>query len=599
VLRALRNSFRAALPHQNAVHARHFNVTDRLRIALAQLNPRVGALADNLRLGRKAIADAVKANADILLFSELFLTGYFPEDLLLKPRFVEDAMAAAEELVRETKNSGLGLLLPTVWREDNGTLRNAVLYAERGEVLARRYKRDLPNDDVFYEKRYFEPGMLPAPIMCHGVSIGVPICEDVWRPDVCASLVRSGAEILLCPNGSPYWRDKQHRRIDLVRVRVAEGGVPLLYLNQVGGQDELVFDGASFGIAADGEMAFQGRSFQTDMVISDWARGPSGWTCVEGKVTPLVSVKEAPWRAAMLGLRDYVHKNGFKQVVLGLSGGIDSAVVAAMAVDAFGKDNVHCIMLPYRYTSEDSLRDAKDCAERLGVRYDVVSIGSPVDALNVELQPLFVDRPVDLTEENIQSRMRGVVLMAVSNKFGAILLTTGNKSEMAVGYATIYGDMNGGFNPIKDLLKMQVYALADWRNHHMPGDCLGPSGEVIPQPIIDKAPTAELRPDQKDQDSLPPYPILDEILAGLVEDELSIGEIVKRGEGRYDLALVRKIERMLYLAEYKRRQSAPGVKLTAKAFGVGRKYPITSGYRDDSGRPALSKPPALARQGVE
>jgi len=453
---------------------------------------------------------------------------------------------------------------------------------------------------VFYEKRYFVPGPLPAPIMIKGVSVGVPICEDIWHPDVCGSLMRSGAEILLCPNGSPYWQGKQYQRMDLVRARVAEDRVPLLYLNQVGGQDELVFDGASFGFDADGELAFQGKSFTTDLVISDWERGDAGWRCAEGNVTPLVSVKEAPWRAAVLGLRDYVLKNGFKKVVLGLSGGIDSAVVAAMAVDAFGPANVQCVMLPYRYTSEESLRDAKDCAERLGVRYDIVSIGGPVDAANTELAPLFAGKPADITEENIQSRMRGLVLMAISNKTGAMLLTTGNKSEMAVGYATIYGDMNGGFNPIKDLLKMQVYALARWRNAHVPGDCLGPSGEVIPVAIIDKAPTAELRPNQKDQDSLPPYPILDEILTGLAEDELSIAEIVERGEGRIDLALVKRIERLLYLAEYKRRQAGPGVKLTKKAFGLGRKYPITNGYRDENGEAATAaKPKGLSRQGVE
>ncbi len=413
-------------------------MTDRLRIALAQLNPRVGALADNLRLGRKAVADALKAKADILLFSELFLTGYFPEDLLFKPRFIEEAMDAAQALARESKNTDLALLIPTVWREDDATLRNAVLYAAKGEIRATRFKRELPNDDVFYEKRYFEPGPLPAPIMIHGVSIGVPICEDIWHPDVCASLVRSGAELLLCPNGSPYWRDKQWRRMDLVRARVAEDKVPLLYLErQVGGQDELVFDGASFGLGIDGELAFQGKSFETDMVISDWELGDGGWHCMEGVVTPLVSVKEAPWRAAVLGLRDYVHKNGFRQVVLNLSGGIDSAIVAAMAVDAFGKDNVHCIMQPYRYTSDDSLRDAKDCAARLGVRYDVVPISVPVDAVKGELSLIFGDRAEDITEENMQSRMRGLIAMAVSNKFGSMLLTTGNKSEMAVGYATI------------------------------------------------------------------------------------------------------------------------------------------------------------------
>ena len=573
-------------------------MTDRLRIALAQLNPLVGALTHNLGQARKALKDAVAAKADILMFSELFLTGYFPEDLLFKARFIDDAMDAARALVADAKDTGISLLLPTVWREDNGTLRNAVLLAERGEILATRFKHELPNDDVFYEKRYFASGLLPGPIMIKGFSIGVPICEDIWHHDVCASLVRSGAELLLCPNGSPYWRDKQAQRFRLVESRVADTGVPLLYLNQVGGQDELVFDGASFGIEPGTGRVFQGKSFAPDMVLSDWERGPDGWRCTKGETVPMVSADEAPWRAAVLGLRDYVLKNGFKKVVLGLSGGIDSAVVAAMAVDAFGKNNVHCLMLPYHYTSDESLHDAKDCAERLGVRYDVVPVGVPVDAVKAELAPIFAGKPEDTTEENLQSRMRGLVLMAISNKFGGMLLTTGNKSEMAVGYATIYGDMNGGFNPIKDLLKMQVYALARWRNEHLPGDCFGPAGEVIPQAIIDRAPTAELRPNQKDQDSLPPYPILDEILTGLVEDELSLIEIVQQGDGRFDLSLVKRIERMVYLAEYKRRQAGPGVKLTPKSFGLGRKYPITNGYRDDTGK-TIGKPIRPARQGVE
>ena len=387
--------------------------------------------------------------------------------------------------------------------------------------------------------------------------------------------------ILLCPNGSPYWRNKQATRYKLVRDRVAEDNVPLLYLNQVGGQDELVYDGASFAIEPGGRLAVQAKSFEPELLMSNWVRTADGWRCSDPHVAPLSSVDEAPWRACVLGLRDYVKKNGFKTVVLGLSGGIDSAVVAAMAVDAIGADNVHCLMLPYRYTSPESLADAQDCAKRLGVRYDVVSIGDPVEAALAELQPVFGNRPLDLTEENIQSRMRGVYLMAVSNKLGSLLLTTGNKSEMAVGYATIYGDMNGGFNPIKDMLKMRVYELADWRNKHRPADCLGPDGDVITQNIIDKAPTAELRPNQTDQDSLPPYPILDEILVGLVEQELSVAEVVAKGAGRFDLALVKRIERCSTSPNTSAASPRPGVKITRKAFGLGRRYPITNGYRDE------------------
>jgi NAD+ synthase len=574
-------------------------VTDRLRIALAQLNPTVGALQANLALGRQALADAAAAGADLLMLPELFLTGYFPEDLLLKPQFVADAMQVARVLAAATRGTGISLLLPSVWLE--GTLlHNAVLLAEDGDIVAIRYKRELPNDDIFFEKRYFTPGPLAEPLTVKGVSIGVPICEDIWHPDVCAHLVERGAEILLCPNGSPYWRNKQAVRQKLVRARVREDDVPMLYLNQVGGQDELVYDGASFAIEPGDRLVLQGKSWESELVVSNWSRTPKGWRCTDPHVTGLTSVDETPWRACVVGLRDYVRKNGFDRVLLGLSGGIDSAVVAAIAVDALGPENVHCLMLPYRYTSEDSLRDARDCAERLGVRYDVAPIGGPVDEALAELAPLFGNRPQDVTEENIQSRMRGVYLMAVSNKLGSLLLTTGNKSEMAVGYATIYGDMNGGFNPIKDLLKMRVYELAAWRNAHLPGDCLGPSGEIIPPAIIAKAPSAELRPDQTDQDSLPPYPILDEILEGLIEDERSVVDILARGEGRFDLALVKRIERLVYLAEHKRRQAAPGVKVSRKAFGLGRKYPITNGYRDDSGTNANAPPaPALHHQGVE
>ncbi|WP_224701784.1 NAD+ synthase [Devosia aquimaris] len=553
-------------------------MTDRLTIALAQLNPKVGDLPGNLALARKALADARAAGADILMFSELFLTGYFPDDLMFKPQFVSEAMQAARDLAADTAGSDVVVVLPTLWADRSG-LRNAVIVAEDGEIIATRFKRELPNSDIFYEKRYFTAGPLPDPVVIKGVPVGIPICEDVWHTSVCEHLAMRGAEIMLCPNGSPYWTDKQHIRMELVRARVAEDNVPMLYLNQVGGQDEIVFDGASFAIEPGRGLVLQGKSFATDFIVSTWERRDTGWTCTDGVVTPLTSTDEAPWRACVLGLRDYVGKNGFKQVVLGLSGGIDSAVVAALAVDALGAENVHCIMLPYRYTSEASLKDAKDCAQRLGVRYDVVAIGNPVDDALAELVPIFGDRPADLAEENIQSRMRGVVLMAVSNKLGSMLLTTGNKSEMGVGYATIYGDMNGGYNPLKDMFKMEVYRLADWRNHHLPGDCLGPERDVIPQAIIDKAPSAELRPNQTDQDSLPPYPVLDDILTAMVEEEMSLAQIVARG---HDEALVRRIERLLNIAEYKRRQSAPGPKLTPKAFGLGRKYPITNGFKDHS-----------------
>lgn len=553
-------------------------MTDTLRIALPQLNPKVGALDGNLAKARAALDEAEALGADIVMFTELFLTGYFPEDLLLKPQFVSEAIAAAKVLAAQTKGLGVSLLLPTVWRAD-GHLYNAVILAEDGAIIDWRYKVELPNDDIFYEKRYFTPGQIPAPMTIKGLAVGVPICEDVWHAPVCTALAQKGAEMLLCPNGSPYWRNKQRLRLERVRDRVKQTGLPMLYSNQVGGQDELVFDGASFAVDADGALVVQGKSFVEDMVVSDWEKGENGWHCVKGTVTDLVPVNEAPWHAAMLGLRDYVHKNGFTSVVLGLSGGIDSAVTAAIAVDALGADNVHCVMLPYRYTSEASLRDAKACAQTLGVRYDIVPIGAPVDAVNANLADLFEGLAPDLTEENLQSRMRGTILMAISNKLGSLLITTGNKSEMAVGYATIYGDMNGAYNPIKDMFKMQVYGLAEWRNRYHPTDVLGPSGIVIPPEIIAKAPSAELRPDQTDQDSLPPYPVLDAIVEGLVEGERSVAEMVDNG---FDAELVKRIERLIYIAEFKRRQAAPGPKLTVRAFGIGRKYPITSGYRDGS-----------------
>ncbi|RDE10386.1 NAD+ synthase [Pelagibacterium lacus] len=553
-------------------------MTDILRIALAQLNPKVGAIGENLAAARRVVAEAEAAGADVLLFTELYLTGYFPEDLLLRPRFVTEAMEAAKTLARETKGLNVSLLLPTLWSAD-GQLYNSVILAEDGAIIDRRNKVELPNDDVFTEKRYFTAGTLPEPMIVKGIPVGVPVCEDIWHEAICRNLARHGAEILLCPNGSPYWRNKQHMRIDLVRRRVAETGLPLLYSNQVGGQDELVYDGASFGIDADGALAFQGKSFVTDLVLSDWQKRDGAWQCVAGEVHDLAPVREAPWRAAMLGLCDYVEKNGFRSVLLGLSGGIDSAVVAAIAVDALGAENVHCIMLPYRYTTPASLADAEACARALGVRYDIVPIGGPVDAANAALAPVFAGAAPDLTEENLQSRMRGAILMAISNKFGALLLTTGNKSEIAVGYSTLYGDMNGGYNPIKDMLKTQVYELAAWRNAHQPAGARGPSGVVIPPAIISKAPSAELRPDQTDQDSLPPYPVLDALIEALVEDDLSLAETVARG---FDADLVARVERLIAIAEFKRRQSAPGPKLTPKAFGMGRKYPITSGYRDGS-----------------
>jgi NAD+ synthase len=541
-------------------------MTDRLVIALAQLNPTLGAIQTNMEKARAARLDA--AGADLILFSELFICGYPPEDLVLRPSFVAQCKAAVEELAGDTK-TGPAILMGTPWAE-GGKLYNAVALLKDGKVEALRFKHDLPNYGVFDEKRVFQAGPAPGPIPFKGVRIGVPICEDIWTEETCETLAETGAEILLVPNGSPFERDKDDVRLNLAVARVTETGLPLAYVNQVCGQDELVFDGASFVLNADRSLALQMPMFSEAVALTEWTRGEKGWRVTPGEIARLPEKEEETWQACVLGLRDYVEKNRFPGVVLGLSGGIDSAVVAAMAVDALGKDRVHCVMLPYAYTSRDSLVDAEACAKLLGVRYDVMPIKEPVEGFLSALKPMFDGRNIDVTEENIQSRSRGVILMAISNKFGSMVLTTGNKSEMSVGYATLYGDMNGGFNPIKDVYKTQVFRLARWRNAQ---------GFVIPERIITKPPTAELRENQKDQDTLPPYDVLDDILQGLVEEEQPIAAIVARG---HDEALVKRIQHMLYIAEYKRRQAAPGVKITRRNFGRDRRYPITNAFRDKS-----------------
>ncbi len=540
-------------------------MTDRLIIALAQLNPTLGAINANLARAREARKEA--ADADLILFPELFICGYPPEDLVLRPSFVEACRAAVEDLAKETV-TGPAVLMGLPWRE-GVNLYNSVALLANGKIEAVRHKFDLPNYGVFDEKRVFNAGPAPGPIAFKGVRLGVPICEDIWTEETCETLAETGAEILLSPNGSPFEKNKDDVRLNLVVARVTETGLPLAYLNQVGGQDELVFDGASFVLNADRTLAWQMPMFEEEIALTEWRREDDGWRCVPGEIVAVPENEEETWKACVLGLRDYVLKNRFPGVVLGLSGGIDSAVVAAMAVDALGADRVHCVMLPYAYTSRDSLVDAEECAKLLGVRYDVVPIKEPVEGFMHALQPMFEGTPAGITEENLQSRSRGVILMAISNKFGSMVLTTGNKSEMSVGYATLYGDMNGGYNPIKDVYKTEVYRLAAWRNS---------LGFVIPERIITKAPTAELRENQKDQDSLPPYDVLDAILEGLVENERPVAEIV--AATGYDEALVRRIQHMLYIAEYKRRQAAPGVKITRRNFGRDRRYPITNAFRD-------------------
>jgi NAD+ synthase len=559
---------------------------DRLLIALAQIDCTVGDIAGNADRIRAARAQAAAQGADLVMFSELFLAGYPPEDLVLKPAFQESCRAALEDLARATADGGPAMLVGVPWAED-GRCYNAYALLDGGRIEAVRFKVDLPNYGVFDEKRVFEPGRAPGPISFRGVRLGLPICEDIWTPDVVETLVETGAEALLVPNGSPYWRGKHDERVAIAVARVAESGLPLVYLNQIGGQDDLVFDGGSFALNGDSSLAAQLPAFEAKVATIALVRANGAWRIENGPKALVPEGDEADYLACMTGLRDYVDKNRFPGVVMGLSGGVDSALCAALAVDALGPERVHCVMLPYRFTSNESLSDAQACADALGLRYDIMPIAPAVEGIEQTLSRLFEGRARDITEENLQSRARGVLLMAVSNKFGPMLVTTGNKSEMSVGYATIYGDMNGGFNPIKDLYKMQVFRLCELRNRWAPPGAKGPAGEVIPRNIIVKPPSAELRENQKDEDSLPPYPVLDDILECLVEREMRVSDIVARG---HDPDTVKRVERLLYIAEYKRRQSAPGVKVTKKNFGRDRRYPIVNRFRDE-GRP-ISAPDA-------
>jgi NAD+ synthase len=565
---------------------------DRLVIALAQLAAVVGDIDGNLARLRAARTEAAGFGADIVMSSELFLSGYPPEDLVLKPAFQEACRTACETLARETADGGPAVLVGLPWVE-NGGLYNAYALLDGGRIESVRFKVDLPNYGVFDEKRVFTPGPAPGPVSFRGVRIGIPICEDIWGPDPVECIAETGGEILLVPNASPYQRGKMQIRQNVAVARVIESGLPLIYLNQVGGQDELVFEGASFALNADRSLAVQLPDFRQTVARTVWERGEKGWRCAEGPREIVAEGDEADYAACVLGLRDYVENNRFPGVVLGLSGGVDSALCAAMAVDALGAARVHAVMLPYRFTSMESLKDAEACAKALRIRYDVVPISEPVEGVEQALNDLFAGRPRDITEENIQSRARGLILMSISNKFGPMVVTTGNKSEMSVGYATLYGDMNGGFNPIKDLYKMEVFRLSALRNRWKPVGALGPDGEVIPNNILVKPPSAELRDNQKDEDSLPPYPVLDAILQGLVEKEMRLADIIAEG---HDADTVRRIEKLLYLAEYKRRQSAPGVKVTAKNFGRDRRYPIVNRFRD-SGAPLLAPDAAIAPRG--
>src|SRR4051812_37055236 len=559
--------------------------SEQFAITLAQLNPTVGDVEGNAAKARAARAQARADGADLVLLPELFIAGYPPEDLVLKPAFQAACRAAVEALARETADGGPAMLVGSPWVEE-GKLYNACALLDGGRIAAIRFKANLPNYGVFDEKRLFARGPAAGPVTVRGIRVGVPICEDIWLEEsadyenIVECLAETGAEILVVPNGSPYACGKNDLRLSIAVARVTESGLPLVYLNQVGGQDELVFDGASFALNADLSVAAQLPAFVEDITTLRWTKGEGGWRC-SGPVAPLLDGDQGDYAACVLGLRDYVRKNGFPGVLLGVSGGIDSALCAAIAVDALGAERVRGIMLPFRFTAQVSLDDAAKLATALGFRYDVLPIAQAVNGFEEILSGVFAGLPRDITEENLQARTRGTLLMAISNKTGAMVVTTGNKSEMSVGYATLYGDMNGGFNPIKDIYKTEVFRLSSLRNSWKPEDALGPSGEVIPANIIVRPPTAELRENQTDQDSLPPYDILDAILERLVEREEPLAEIVAEGVDRVTVA---KIDRLLNIAEHEPRQAAPGVKVTRRNFGRDRRYPITNRFRD-SGKP--------------
>lgn len=552
-------------------------MSDTFRLTLAQLNPTVGDFAGNADKARDAWAQAKAANARMVALPEMFLTGYQVQDLVLKPAFTEHAMAAVEQLAQDCADGpAMGIGHPAIV---DGALYNAYSVLEGGAVKARVLKHELPNAGVFDEVRVYDKGPLGGPYSIGPLRIGTPICEDAWHEDVSETLAESGAEILLVPNGSPYHRQKHDLRLGHIVARVVENDLPAVYLNMVGGQDDQVFDGGSFVLNRGGKMAMMMPVFEEDIAHIDFVRQDGLWEAVPGQVTPRPDAWEQDYNVMVSALRDYMAKTGFKKVLLGMSGGIDSALVATIAVDALGAQNVRCVMLPSEYTSEHSLEDASQAAQLLGARIDTLPISGPRAAVTEALAPLFAGTEKDLTEENIQSRLRGVLLMALSNKFGEMLLTTGNKSEVAVGYATIYGDMAGGYNPIKDLYKMRVFETCRWRNANHRDWMKGPEGVVIPQRIIDKPPSAELREDQKDEDSLPPYEVLDDILERLVDLDQSVAEVVAAG---HDRETVKKIEHLIYISEYKRFQSAPGARLSERAFWLDRRYPIVNRWRDPS-----------------
>ena len=548
-----------------------------MKILVAQLNNIVGDIQGNIDKAIKVLSDEKTTHSDLVVFSELFISGYPPEDLILKNSFIDACKTGLNSLVNYSKNTNAGIIIGVPLIE-NDKVYNCSVLIDDGNILGFSKKRNLPNYGVFDEKRVFYPGEESKAFNFRNVRIGMPICEDIWSKEVCEDLKKDGSEIIITPNGSPFDRYKSNLRLETAIARVKENKIPLIYANQVGGQDELVFDGSSFAINLDQSISAQAPAWEESLLEINYEKAEGLKSNVALKASDNNELSDI-YSAMVLGLKDYVNKNNFPGIILGLSGGIDSALCAAIAVDALGSDRVSCFMLPFRYTSEQSFVDAKECAKNLNISLGSLNIEESFNSLEDVLNPFFKGLPKDVTEENLQSRIRGVLLMALSNKGGSMVVTTGNKSEVSVGYATLYGDMNGGYNPIKDIYKTEVYELAKWRNSNITSCSLGPLGEVIPLSIIEKEPTAELRDNQKDQDSLPPYGELDDILESLIDYEMSVSDIVKKG---YEKSLVKKIENLLYVSEYKRRQSAPGVRVSQKNFGRDRRYPITNLFRDEN-----------------
>lgn len=553
-----------------------YTMNDELSVYIGQLDPTIGALKSNARKAIGFYNDAVKQGADYALLPELFLTGYSIRDLVLRRQFMDDVKDALAHLtVACNSKTILGIGAPV---EVEGEICNGYFYLQEGKIIQIVLKHNLPYDECFDEKRIFKPGEFPEAFGTP--KINTAICEDLWHPSY-GDGIGDDLDILFVPNASPYYRDKLIERQGVAADRADQLGVPVVYVHMASLEDELAFDGGSFVVHPDGEVVCQLPLFDTARAMVRFKKTEAGWRVVDAPMHDIVDEWEADYRCMVEAVKDYAAKTGFETAVLGLSGGIDSALVAAIAADALGPENVRVLMMPSKYTSQSSLDDAMDCAKRLNIVIDNVSIAPAVEAISGELEPVFGGDPEGLTAENIQPRLRSTLLMALSNKYNSLLLTTGNKSEIAVGYATLYGDMAGGYNPLKDLYKLRVFETCRWRNkNHRPDWMKGNAGEVIPPQVIQKPPSAELRPDQKDSDSLPDYPILDNILEMMVDDDASVSEIVAKG---YDYETVMHVQRLVFIAEYKRFQSAPGVKLTRKHFGTDRRYPIINHWRDEGG----------------